>query len=185
MWPRVLRFLLGLILGALLWAWLTPAYNRFLARCTAPLVRLDSRFADAELVSGDNQIEIRSPRGGFPTASIPADQLTYNVILLLALFLSNPKPYRDRNVVGFFLSLFALVISHPFGALISIESTYALRLGKWSETHYSDFAANFWLIAEMFYRLIGMFAFVFVCWWLALMRRGGRRDNCERTLMIL
>ncbi len=167
MWPRVLKFLLGLVLGTLLWSWLTPSYNRFLARCTAPLLRLDSRFADAEIKTDDNRLEIRSPRGQFPVAYIPADQLTYNVILLVALFASNPKPYGDRNVVGFFLALLAVILSHPAGALISIESTYALRLEKWSEAHTSDFAANFWLIAEMFYRLIGMFALVFACWWIA------------------
>ncbi len=166
MWPRVLRFILGVAAGALLWAWATPAYDQFLAACTAPLLRADPRFSDAALVPVGDRMEIRSGHGHFPIANIPANQLTYNLILLVALFASNPKPWRDRNVVAFLLSLLVVMASHPIGALISIESTYALRLGGWSEMHYGRFASSFWLIAEMFYRMIGMFALVFACWWI-------------------
>jgi hypothetical protein len=137
-----------------------------MAACTAPLLRADPRFSDAALVPVGDRMEIQSAHGRFPIANIPANQLTYNLILLVALFASNPKPWRDRNVVAFLLSLLVVMASHPIGALITIESTYAVRLGGWSEAHFGDFAANFWLVAEMFYRLIGMFALVFVCWWI-------------------
>jgi hypothetical protein len=92
------------------------------------------------------------------------------VILLVALFASNVRPWRDRNIIGFLVALVIVMLLHPFAALVSIESTYATRLGAWSESHYGNVAANFWLLAEMFWRLIGMFGVVFATWWVATTR---------------
>ena len=96
---------------------------------------------------------------------MPADQLTYNIILLLALFASNDKPWIVANLSGLAIALLILFLSHCIGLVISIESTYAIRQGVWSEQHYGDAAANFWQTAELVFRIVGMFGVVFASWW--------------------
>jgi len=167
MWPRVLRFVAALIAAAVLWYNLTPAYDRFLAAAATPLVKIDPRFRAAHLGAADHIIKVT---GGVPAADIPADQLTYNIILLVALFASNRKPLRDRNVVAFLVSTAIIAALQVVGVLLSVESTYAVRMGAWSDAHYGTAGYYFWLYAEIFYRLVGMFGAVFVCWWATINR---------------
>jgi hypothetical protein len=167
MWPRVLRFVVALAVAAVVWYNLTTVYDGALAAVATPLLRIDPRFRDARLTAHDRVINVaaRERHSDFPPADIPADQLTYNVILLAALFASNRRPFRDRNVVAFLKSLALLIVLHVAGVLLSVESTYAVRMGAWSGAHYGTGGYYLWLYAEIFYRLVGMFGVVFVCWW--------------------
>jgi hypothetical protein len=161
---RALRFLAGLTLGVWIWWAATPAYNYVLAPATQLLLHADRRLADAVLVPQERKIFITSSTP-LPTATMPADQLTYNIILLLALFAMNDRPWRVANVRGLAIALVILFLSHCLGLIISIESTYAMRQGAWSEQHYGDAAANFWLTSELVFRIVGMFGVVFASWW--------------------
>jgi hypothetical protein len=161
---RALRFAAGLAIGVGIWWAATPAYNYFLAPSTQVLLHADRRLADAVLVPQERKIFITSATP-LPTATMPADQLTYNVILLLALFASNERAWQLTNIRGLAVALFILFVSHCIGLVISIESTYAVRQGAWSEQHYGDAAANFWLTAELVFRIVGMFGVVFASWW--------------------
>ena len=167
MWPRVLRFIAALIAAAIVWYNLTPFYGRFLAAAAAPLIRIDRRFRDVRVFGAERIISVRAKetQSDLPPADIPADQLTYNVILLTALFASNRKPIGDRNVAGFLTSTAIVAVLHIVAVLLSVESTYAVRMNEWSAAHYGTVARTFWLYAEIFYRLVGMFGVVFVCWW--------------------
>jgi hypothetical protein len=117
------------------------------------------------MVTRERSLFVRSATGLFPSITIPGDELTYNVILLFALFAMNPSPLGARNLRRFAISLLILLALHPIGLLISVESTYAARVGKWSDEQYSDFATNMWVILETFWRLVGMFGAAFACWW--------------------
>jgi hypothetical protein len=161
---RALRFLAGLVIGVWIWWAATPAYNHVLAPATQLLLHVDRRLADAVLVPQERKIFITSATP-LPTATMPADQLTYNVILMLALFAMNDRPWRLTNVRGLAIALVILFVSHCIGLIISIESTYAVRQGAWSDQHYGDAAANFWLTAELVFRIVGMFGVVFASWW--------------------
>jgi len=161
---RALRFLAGLALGVWIWWAATPAYNHALAPATQLLLHADRRLADAVLVPQERKIFVTSSTP-LPTATMPADQLTYNIILLLALFAMNDRPWRLANVRGLAIALAILFLSHCIGLIISIESTYAMRQGAWSEQHYGDAAANFWLTSELVFRIVGMFGVVFASWW--------------------
>ena len=167
MWPRVLRFVVGFAVAAAVWYNLTPAYDRLIAAAATPLLKIDPRFRAAHLAAAGRIIKVT---GGVPAADIPADELTYNVILLVALFASNRRPLRDRNVVAFLVSNLIVVALHVIAVLLSVESTYAVRMGAWSEAHYGAAGYYFWLYAEIFYRLVGMFGAVFVCWWISMNR---------------
>jgi hypothetical protein len=161
---RASRFLAGLVLGVVIWATLAPAYNNVLAPATQLLLHADRRLAPAVLVPQDRKIFVTSSTP-MPTATIPADQLTYNIILMLALFASNDRPWRLANLRGFAIAMLILFVSHCVGVAISIESTYAVRQGVWSEQHYGDAAANFWQTTEVVFRIVGMFGVVFASWW--------------------
>ena len=161
---RALRFLAGLALGVSIWWAATPAYNYLLAPATQLLLHADRRLAAAVLLPQERKVFVTSSTP-LPTATMPADQITYNIILLLALFASNDRPWRLANVRGLAIALLILFVSHCIGLLISIESTYALRQGVWSEQHYGEAAASFWLTTELVFRIVGMFGVVFASWW--------------------
>jgi hypothetical protein len=161
---RAFRFLAGLAIGVWIWWAAMPAYNHVLAPATQLLLHGDRRLAEAVLVPQERKILITSSTP-LPIATMPADQLTYNIILLLALFASKEEPWRLPNVRGLAIALVILFASHCVGLLISIESTYAVRQGAWSEQHYGDAAANVWLTAELVFRIVGMFGVVFASWW--------------------
>jgi hypothetical protein len=161
---RALRFLAGLAVGVWIWWAATPAYNHVLASATQMLLHADRRLAAAELLPQERKIFVTSSTP-LPTATMPADQLTYNIILLLALFASNDRAWRMGNLRGVAIALVILFASHCIGLVISIESTYAVRQGVWSEQNYGDAAANFWLTTELVFRIVGMFGVVFASWW--------------------
>jgi len=164
---RILQFVAGLIAGTLLWMWLAEPYNVLLARLTQPLVHIDARLRDAQLVARGDRIDVVSSTGTLPPGNIPAVQLTFNVILLIALFASNKRPFSDRNARAFALSLLVVLLLHPVGAWIAVESTYATRAGEWSDAHYGAASSSIWLMAELFWRLTGMFGVAFGCWWVS------------------
>lgn len=161
---RVSRFVAGFALGVWVWWAAAPAYNRLLAPATELLLHADRRLAAAALVPQERGIFVTSSTP-LPTATIPADQLTYNIILLLALFASNERAWSRANLRALAIALAILFASHCVGLLISIESTYAVRQGAWSEQHYGDAGANFWLTSELVFRIVGMFGVVFAAWW--------------------
>lgn len=170
---RPLRFAAGLVPGILLWLWISPPLTRFLAWATEPLVRIDSRFSDAELNASGTTLAMRGG-GTTPSTSFPVAQLSYPMILLVALFASNPRPWHRRNLAAALISLTLFLLLQPLALLVTVESSYAVFSGGWGEQHYGRWAANLWLFLEMFWRLIGMFGLVFACWWLA---RGSEKER--------
>ena len=98
------------------------------------------------------------------------------VVAFFALFRAFPtavlaRVLTDRNVVALLVSMLIVVVLHVFAVLLSVESTYAVQMGAWSEAHYGTAGYFFWMYAEIFYRLVGMFGVVFVCWWLTINRK--------------
>jgi hypothetical protein len=161
---RVCRFIAGLALGVAIWWAGAPPYNYVLAPAAQILLHADRRLADLVLVPQERNVFVTSSTP-MPTATVPADQLTYNIILLLALFASNERSWSLANLRALAIALAVVFVSHCVSLVISIESTYALRQGAWSEAHYGNAAANFWLMSELVFRIVGMFGVVFVAWW--------------------
>ena len=160
---RALRFLAGAAAGFLVWWYGALFYDGALSFAAERILQLDSRLCNAHLVAAERKVEVAPHLCVGPTATIPADQLTYNMILFAALF-----AMRFRSFSSFFACLFALVVSHILSLALSVESTYAARQGEWSQKHYSALAQQLWVGAEFWWRLAGMFALVFALWWLTL-----------------
>ena len=155
---RALRFFVGAVAGFLVWWYASLFYNGTLSFAAERLLQLDHRLCGPHLVADDRKVDV-SPRDCVvPLATIPADQLTYNMILFAALF-----AMRFRSATSFIASLIALIVTHTLSLALSVESTYSRILKS-----YSPMESNIWTGAEFWWRLAGMFAFVFVCWWLTL-----------------
>ena len=115
-------------------------------------------------------------RADFPSSSdrpaLPADDLTFDVILLLTLAATTKGLFRDRAMKGVVISFLALFVLHVAALVAAVESFYATQLGAWSAATYGAFARNAWATASHFWRLAGCFAAPFVLWW-AFIRQAG------------
>ena len=158
----LVRLLAGLIAGIAVWTVTLPAYTTALAAFANRAMRADQRFAAADIFARDEMIRIQGSR----SLDVRADQITYNVILLFALFAANRAPVSDRNARRFLLSLAITCAVHFLAVIVWIEASYATLFGAWSEAHYGAVAANVWVALQLMYQVVGMFAVVFLCWWL-------------------
>ncbi len=161
---KLLRFAAAFIIGIALWWYVTPLYNVLLAETAERLVQLDSRLSQVNLTADGREIIVTN----VPKGRIPADQLTYNLVLFLALYATIPLLKRTYNV--FAVCLVILVLTHILAVALSVEATYATTFGDWSETRYGDNEQDFWTAAEYLYRLAGMFGISFALWWVARSR---------------
>jgi hypothetical protein len=154
---NVLRFLAGALAGALLWWYAAPVYDGLVAAAAEPILRLDARFHDLDAAARDRWVIVRSAGGHFRLANLPADQMTYNVILFLALLATLRRPRWIRVAIAVAI----LFVSHVITFGVATESLYA------SARDPSSTEANVWMMASLFLRVVGMLAVAFGCWWFA------------------
>jgi hypothetical protein len=159
---RALRLIVGAAAGFLFWWCATPVYNDVLSLGAERILRIDKRLCGPHAETVDRQVFVHPRDCVAPAVTVPADQLTYNIILLVALF-----AMQGRKILGFLASCLVVAITHILSLAVSIESTYAVANGGWSQQHYSLIEQHLWLSVEFFWRLVGMFAVVFACWWIA------------------
>ena len=158
-----LKFVAGSFVGALLWFYATPFYDSLLATAVTPMVHIDRRLRATIVERDERKVRVRSTSDlAFPQIQLPADELTYNVILFAGLF-----AMRRGKTTRMLIAIAALAATHVAGLLFSIEATYATRMQPWSDAHYGGGEQDFWTAAEYAYRLAGMAAIAFALWWLA------------------
>lgn len=167
-WRTALKALAGFAAGLAIYVLITPLYDRFIASLAEKAIHLSEspdvtrlrRAPDGNVTVDRTDFDPKSKRPG-----IPLRDLTFNFVLLTALFAASPRTFSDRNIGGFFLASLLLAVTHVLGAVAEVMSIYALKLGMWSRVNYSDFERNFWGVASHFYRLVLMYAFAFALWW--------------------
>jgi hypothetical protein len=168
-WRLVLKALLGFAAGVALWLLLSPLYDRVIARGAEMTMRLFERPPVTRLRTGDDQY-VTVDRSDFDPRSkrpaIPLRDLTFNFVLLTALFAYSRRPFSDRNIGGFLIACLLLAVTHIGAAITEVMSIYVAKLGLWSNVHYHSFARNFWGTANHFYRLVLMYAIAFALWWI-------------------
>lgn len=136
--PRALRFVIAAAIAFAIWWYATPAYNELLCRI---LQRLGVFVEPAGRA-------IRAMRAGASNAQIPADQMTYNIILFAGLVAAVPP--RIWKVI---IATIILVAFHIAAIAVNIEYTYV--------------KSGLWMSLDFLYRIGGMFAIAFVCWYAA------------------
>ncbi len=168
-WKPVLKALAGFSLGLVLWLGFSPAYRTVVMPPAQSLLNLTESPDITELVAGEGNGVIVN-RADFPPESprpvAPLNDLTFNVILLFALFAISKPTFSNANVSGLAISLLILWITHVGALLIRIKKIYALQLGAWSEVHYGVFSRNVWGSLDHFYRVVGFYGIAFALWWL-------------------
>jgi hypothetical protein len=166
-WRTVLKALAGFVAGLLLWVFLSPTYDGMISSVAARVMRAFERPPVTRLVlAKDNFVTVDradfDPRSNKP--AIPVRDLTFNFLLLTALFAASKRTFSDRNIGGFVVAVLLLALTHVFGTIAEVMSIYVGKLGQWSTVHYSDTARTFWQVTNHFYRLVLMYAIAFALW---------------------
>ena len=167
-WRLAVKALAGFLAGLALWALLSPLYNRGIAAAAEKTMHLFERPAITELrPTEDNYVTVDrrdfDPRSKRP--AIALHDLTFNVILLFALFAASKRTFSDRNIGGFLAALAILALTHILGTITEVMSIYVAKLGMWSTVHYGPIERNVWGVLNHFYRLVLMYAIAFALWW--------------------
>jgi len=167
-WRVALRAFAGFVAGVVLWVLLSPLYDRVVAAGAESLMRAFEQPKVTRLrLAADNFTTVDradfDPRSKRPGISIR--DLTFNIVLLIALFAATPRPFSDRNIGGFLVAAVILGFTHVFGVIAEVMSIYVAKLGPWSTVNYSDFDRNLWGVLNHFYRLVLMYAIAFALWW--------------------
>jgi hypothetical protein len=162
------RMAAGFAVGLALWFAFAAPYEKTLAAAAGFLIRTFESPAVTSLSAQSG--EIRVDRSDFPPASprpgLPAADLHFNFVLLVALFAFVPRPLEPARFLRFWLAAAGLWAIHVLALVFQVESVYATRLGAWSEAHYGSFASNLWAGGFHFYQIAGRFAAPFALWWL-------------------
>jgi hypothetical protein len=168
-WRTALRAIAGFLIGLAMWIFLTPAYDRVIAAGAQAVMRVfESPKVTRLRPAKDNHVTIDradfDPRSKRP--GIPVRDLTFNIVLMTALFAASKRPFSDRNIGGFLIALVLLACTHIVGTIAEVMAIYVAKLGMWSTVHYSDLERNVWGVINHFYRLVLMYAFAFALWWI-------------------
>ena len=167
-WRLALKAFGGFLAGLAIWALLSPLYDRVIAGGAQATMRMFERPPVTRLEpAADNYVTIdRSdfdPRSKRPAIAIR--DLTFNFLLLTALFAISKRVFSDRNIGGFIVAAVLLALTHIFGTIAEVMSIYVAKLGPWSMATYGEVARNFWGVASHAYRLVLMYAIAFALWW--------------------
>jgi hypothetical protein len=163
----VIRLLIGFLVGLAVFYLFSGVYERVVAPSAELLLRLGERPAVTRLEApGENFIVIRTDFPPGRTILLPAADLHFNFVLLLALFALHPHPLKQDRATRFLLAALTLFLVHIVFLIFQVESYYATRYGEWSAAHYGAFARNFWAGGFHFYQIAGRFAAPFAIWWL-------------------
>lgn len=166
-WRLAAKAFAGFLVGLLAWVFLSPVYDKVIASTAAATMRV---FEDPPVtrlrMAEDNFVTVDradfDPRSKRP--AIPVRDLTFNFLLLTALFAASKRTFSDRNIGGFVVAVVILALTHVFGTIAEVMSIYVAKLGQWSTVHYSDTARHFWGVMNHFYRLVLMYAIAFALW---------------------
>lgn len=174
---QLARPILGFFAGLAFWLALGGLWQAMLAPPAELLLRIFESPTVTRLEAVDEGVRVErsdfSPRS--PRPVVPVSDLTFNVVLLFALFAIGDT-FSDRNVGRFAIALAILSASQAFFLFVRVKMIYALQLGAWSAANYGAVSRNVWGFLDHFYRVVGMYAIAFVLWWW-LGRRAGARSN--------
>lgn len=167
-WRLAAKGFAGFLVGVAIWALLSPLYDRFVAGSAEKLLRLFEKPPVTQLrPAEDNYVTV--DRADFDRRSkrpaISIRDLTFNIVLLVALFAASKRIFSDRNMAGFAAAAALLALTHILGTAGEVMSIYVAKLGPWSAVHYTAFDRNLWGVLNHFYRLVFMYAIAFALWW--------------------
>jgi len=167
LWRLVLKGTIGFLIGLAVWGGLSVPYTRLLASLSETVVHLGEHPAITRITPrGTLMIIERRDVPRSPSAmqfGVESTDITYNVILLMALFAASRGALTDRNVFRFAAAAVALVIVHVAAVVSFVEAYYVEAVG---DAHSLSIAQHFWERAPYFYSVVGVYGFAIALWWL-------------------
>lgn len=160
------RLPVTLIAAVVIWLLLRPVIDTAVAGLAQTLIRSFEYPRVTRLVVEDHQAQMRRTdlRTDSRVPSVSMTEVTFNTIVLLALYLALPRPFSRRQIERLFMGWCVLCLSQSINLLFHVKTLYAMGLGEWSQHHYSDFARNVFGFGRYFTDLPGRFSFPFLIW---------------------
>ena len=160
------RLPVTLIAAVVIWLLLRPAIDTTVAGLAQTLVRSFEYPRVTRLVIDDDRAQMRRTdlRTDSKVPSVSMTEVTFNTIVLLALYLALPHPFSRKQLERLFMGLCVLCLSQSINLLFHVKTLYSMGLGEWSQHHYSDLARNIFGFGRYFTDLPGRFSFPFLIW---------------------
>ena len=177
--PFLKRLPVTLLVAMVVWFAVRPAVDVAVAGLAQTLIRAFEYPRVTRLVVEDHRAQVR--RSDFRTDSqiptVPLTDITFNMIVLLALYLALPRPLSRRQLESLFMGSCVLYLTQALNLVFHVKTLYAIGLGDWSQQHYSELARNVFGFLRYFTDLPGRFSFPFLIWlgfnWDVVMRMLG------------
>ena len=177
------RLPLTLVAAIVIWLLLRPAIEWAVAGFTQTLIRSFEHPRVSRLVVQDHQAQMRRSdlHSDSTVRSVAMTEITFNTIVLFALYLALPRPFSRRQLERLFMGWCVLYLSQAVNLFFHVKTFYAMGLGEWSQQNYSDFARNALGFGRYFTDLPGRFSFPFLIWlgfnWEVVMKMLGLSDE--------
>jgi len=160
------RLPLTLIAAVAIWLALRPAIDTVVAGFAQTLIRSFEYPRVTRLDVEDHRVQMRRTdlRTDSKVPSVSMNEITFNTIVLLALYLALPNPFSKRQLERLFMGWCVLCLTQSINLLFHVKALYAMGLGEWSQHNYSDLARNVFGFGRYFSDLPGRFSFPFLIW---------------------
>ncbi len=160
------RLPVTLIAAVVIWLLLRPIIDTAVAGLAQTLIRSFEYPRVTRLVVEDHRAQMRRTdlRTDSRVPSVSMTEVTFNTIVLLALYLALPRPFSRKQIERLFMGWCVLYLSQSINLLFHVKTLYAMGLGEWSQHHYSDLARNVFGFGRYFTDLPGRFSFPFLIW---------------------
>ena len=160
------RLPITLVVAIVVWLLLRPAIDWAVAGFAQTLVRAFEYPRVTRLVVVEHRAEMRRSdlhtESKVPTVSMT--EMTFNTIVLLALYLALPRPLSRKQLESLFMGWCVLCLCQSLNLVLHVKTLYATGLGEWSRAHYSDLSRNVFAFGQYFTDLPGRFSFPFLIW---------------------
>jgi hypothetical protein len=160
------RLPITLVVAIVVWLLLRPAIDWAVAGLTQTLVRAFEYPRVTRLVVVEHRTEMRRTdlhtESKVPTVSMT--EVTFNTIVLLALYLALPRPLSRKQLERLFMGWCVLVLCQSLNLFFHVKTLYATSLCECSELHYSAVARNIFAFGQYFTDLPGRFSFPYLIW---------------------
>jgi hypothetical protein len=148
------------------WLALRPVIEPAVTGLAQTLIRAYEYPRVTRMIVDDHRVQVR--RSDFRTDSliptVPLTEITFNSIVLVALYLALPRPLSRRQLERLFMGGCVLYLTQALNLLFHVKTLYAMGLGEWSQQQYSDLARNAYGFLRYFTDLPGRFSFPFLIW---------------------
>jgi hypothetical protein len=155
-----------MVVGMVIWMLARPLLDTAITGLAQTVIRAYEYPRVTRLVVADSQAQVRRSdfRSDSQIPAVPLTEISFNTIVLLALYLALPKPLSRKQLEQLFMGCCVLLLTQSINLVFHVKTLYALGLGEWSQQHYSDAARNAYGFFRYFTDLPGRFSFPFLIW---------------------